>query len=51
MDTTNLALDVDAEADTLVEILSTTQGMRSVWTSDCVVADGKARFGFAMAPV
>jgi hypothetical protein len=51
MDNTTLALDVDAEADKLVEILSTTEGMRSVWTSNCDVADGKARFGFAMAPV
>ena len=51
MDTTILALDVEAGADKLVEILSTTEGMRSVWTSDCDVADGKARFGFAMAPV
>ena len=51
MDTTILALDVEAEADKLVEILSTTEGMRSVWTSNCDVADGKARFGFAMAPV
>ena len=30
MDTTILALDVEAEADKLVEILSTTEGMRSV---------------------
>ena len=51
METTILALDVDAEAVKLVEILSTSEGMRSVWTSDCDVADGKARFGFAMAPV
>ncbi len=51
MDTTILALDVEAEADELVEILSTTEGMRSVWTSNCEVADGTARFGFAMAPV
>ena len=34
-----------------VQTLSTTQGMRLVWTSNCDVADGKARFGFAMAPV
>src|SRR5687768_11156275 len=51
MDRTILALDVKADADKLVEILSTTEGMRSVWTSNCDVADGKARFGFAMAPV
>ena len=51
MDTTILALDVEAEADQLIEILSTTDGMRSVWTSNCHVAEGKARFGFAMAPV
>jgi hypothetical protein len=51
MDSTILALDVEAGADKLVETLSTTEGMRSVWTSDCDVVDGKARFGFAMAPV
>ena len=51
MDSTILALDVEAGADKLVEILSTTEGMRAVWTSDCDVVDGKARFGFAMAPV
>ena len=34
MNTTILALDVEAEADKLVEILSTTEGMRSVWTSN-----------------
>jgi hypothetical protein len=51
MGTTILALDADADADRLVEILSTTEGMRSVWTSNCDVAGGKARFGFAMAPV
>ena len=51
MDTTILALDIDADPDEIGEILSTTEGMRSVWTSNCDVADGKARFGFAMAPV
>jgi hypothetical protein len=49
--TITLAVDVDAEADRLFELLSTTEGQRAFWTADCDVSPDHARFGFAQAPV
>ncbi len=46
-----LAIDVDADADRVSEILTTTEGMAAVWTSDGRVGEGSARFGFPEAPV
>jgi hypothetical protein len=47
----SLALDVDADASTIFEALSTTAGQRAFWTADCDVETDRARFGFAAAPV
>jgi hypothetical protein len=47
----SLSIDVDATPSDLYEILTTTQGMRATWTSDCDVDAGSARFGFPGAPV
>ena len=46
-----LAVDVDADPSCVAEILSTTQGQQAFWTGDCEVSAGRARFGFAAAPV
>jgi uncharacterized protein YndB with AHSA1/START domain len=46
-----LAVDVEADADRVFEILSTTEGQRGFWTTDCDVSADHARFGFAQAPV
>jgi uncharacterized protein YndB with AHSA1/START domain len=46
-----LAVDVDAAADRVFEILSTTDGQRSFWTANCDVEGARARFGFAAAPM
>src|ERR1700747_1562201 len=46
-----LAADVEADLPRVFEILSTTQGQRSFWTTDCEVSGGRARFGFPQAPV
>lgn len=46
-----LALDIDASASDLLEILSTTKGQSSFWTSDCEVSGDTARFSFQEAPV
>src|SRR3954466_9474799 len=46
-----LAVDVQADAETVFEILSTTKGQQGFWTTDCEVSDTRARFGFAQAPV
>jgi hypothetical protein len=46
-----LAVDVEADPSRVVEILSTTDGQRAFWTADCDVSAGRARFGFAQAPV
>lgn len=46
-----LAVDVDAGAARVFEILSTTAGQRAFWTADCDVSGDRARFGFAAAPV
>jgi uncharacterized protein YndB with AHSA1/START domain len=49
--TITLAVDVDADQSRVFEILSTTEGQRAFWTADCDVSAGRARFGFAQAPV
>jgi hypothetical protein len=49
--TITLAVDIDVDAARLTEILSTTEGQRSFWTTDCDVSAESARFGFAAAPV
>ena len=46
-----LAVDIDGAPDRVFEILSTTEGQRSFWTSNCDVSGDRARFGFAAAPV
>lgn len=46
-----LATNVDAAPARVFEILSTTDGQRAFWTSDCEVANDHARFGFEEAPV
>ena len=46
-----LATNVDAAPARVFEILSTTEGQRAFWTSDCEVAADHARFGFEEAPV
>jgi hypothetical protein len=46
-----LAVDVDAEPIRVSEILSSTEGQRAFWTSNCDVWTDHARFGFAQAPV
>jgi len=51
MSSITLAIDVKAPPTRVFEILSTTQGQQSFWTSDCDVAPDHARFGFAEAPV
>jgi uncharacterized protein YndB with AHSA1/START domain len=48
---TTLAVDVDADPARVFEILSTTEGQRAFWTTDCDVSASRARFGFAQAPV
>ena len=46
-----LATDVDAGRARVFEVLSTTEGQRSFWTTDCDVSGDHARFGFPQAPV
>jgi uncharacterized protein YndB with AHSA1/START domain len=46
-----LAVDVDADADRVFEILTTTEGQRAFWTDDCVVSGDRARFGFPSTPI
>src|SRR5262244_2430677 len=46
-----LATDVAADRARVFEALSTTGGQRAFWTADCDVSAGRARFGFAQAPV
>jgi uncharacterized protein YndB with AHSA1/START domain len=46
-----LAVDVEGDASRVFETLSTTDGQRAFWTADCDVSAGRARFGFAQAPV
>jgi uncharacterized protein YndB with AHSA1/START domain len=49
--TISLALDVQADATRVFDLLTTTEGQRSFWTADCDVTADTARFGFAAAPV
>jgi len=46
-----LAINVDAAPERVFEILSTTDGQKAFWTSDCDVTASHARFGFEGAPV
>jgi len=46
-----LAVDVDGDPQRVFEILTTTEGQRGFWTADCDLSPGRARFGFAQAPV
>lgn len=46
-----LAVDVDADRSRVYETLTTTDGQRAFWTSDCDVSSEHARFGFPGAPV
>ena len=47
----SLALDVDTDAQRVFEAVSTTEGQRGFWTTDCDVSEAHGRFGFAAAPV
>ena len=46
-----LAINVDAAPHRVFEILSTAEGQRAFWTSDCDVAADHARFGFEGTPM
>jgi len=46
-----LAVDTQADAARVFEVLSTTAGQRGFWTADCDVSAERARFGFEQAPV
>ena len=46
-----LAADVEADRARVFEVLSTTEGQRGFWTTDCDVSGDRARFGFPQAPV
>jgi uncharacterized protein YndB with AHSA1/START domain len=46
-----LAVDVPGDPARVFEILSTSEGQRAFWTSDCDVSADRARFGFPQAPV
>lgn len=46
-----LAVDVETDARSVFEALTTTEGQRGFWTADCEVSHDRARFGFAQAPV
>jgi hypothetical protein len=46
-----LAVDVEADVGHVFQVLSTTEGQRAFWTTDCDVSADWARFGFAQAPV
>lgn len=41
-----LAVDVDADAGRVFEVLTTTDGQRAFWTADCELTPTRARFGF-----
>lgn len=49
--TITLAIDLAADPADVFEILSTTEGQRAFWTTDCDVSADRARFGFPQAPV
>ncbi|HEV7207627.1 MAG TPA: hypothetical protein VGN54_02680 [Mycobacteriales bacterium] len=46
-----LTIDVEADPSHVFEVVSTTDGQRGFWTTDCEVSTEHARFGFAKAPV
>ncbi len=46
-----LAIDIERDAGRVFEILSTTEGQRAFWTTDCEVTADRARFGFDQSPV
>jgi uncharacterized protein YndB with AHSA1/START domain len=46
-----LAVDVEAGADRVYDILTSTEGQRGFWTADCDVSATEARFGFPGVPV
>jgi hypothetical protein len=46
-----LATNVGAGRSTVYDILRSTEGQKSFWTSDCELDDHHGRFGFAEAPV
>lgn len=49
--TITLAVDIQAGAARLFQILTTTEGQRAFWTADCDITADKARFGFEASPV
>jgi uncharacterized protein YndB with AHSA1/START domain len=46
-----LAIDVEAAPQLVFDILSSAEGQRAFWTTDCDVSSDRARFGFGGAPV
>jgi uncharacterized protein YndB with AHSA1/START domain len=49
-----LGLEIDADAHTIFEAITTKEGLSTFWTSDVVAepeVGSEARFGFAAAPV
>jgi uncharacterized protein YndB with AHSA1/START domain len=46
-----LATTVEAPPSEVYDVLRSTEGQRSFWTSDCELDDGHGRFGFVQAPV
>jgi hypothetical protein len=46
-----LGATVNAPRDAVFEVLRTSEGQRSFWTSDCDLTNATGRFGFAEAPV
>ncbi len=49
--TITLAVDVEADAARVFEVLSTAEGQRAFWTADCDISPTGARFGFPAAPI
>jgi hypothetical protein len=46
-----LATTAEGSPRKLFDVLRTTQGQRSFWTTDCELTDVAGRFGFLQAPV
>jgi hypothetical protein len=46
-----LAASINATPEAIYEVVRTSEGLRSFWTSDCDVTDTSGRFGFAQASV
>jgi hypothetical protein len=46
-----LAANVEGSPSTVYDVLRTTKGQQSFWTSDCELDDHHGRFSFAEAPV